>query len=123
MSDKKPDFDSLDFTAVSKEKADEAAVAEEVQKDAEAEEEKVAAPPKKSERNYNAWIDGTPIQDVTAEQMADWVNRLVGVELDVKDFDTPQKRVKAIDKVLHINRKLAYLNIGHTNKDQKEYSN
>lgn len=117
MSDKKPDFDSLDFTDLQKKK-DVPAPVEEV---AEKKPAKKLAAPKK--RAYNAWINGLPIEDTSAEDMGDWVHRLIGVELNLKDLDNPNKRVKTIDKVLHINKKLSFMNIGHHNTDQKVYKN
>ena len=121
MSDKKPDFDSLDLSNLQKEK-EKVAVTEEVQTQAKTEETKQEAKPLESKRSLNAWIDGKQIEKVTPEEMVEWVQRLCGIEVSEKEMATPRKRVNTIDKVLHIHRALSYLNIGHENKDRKAYT-
>jgi hypothetical protein len=118
MSDKKPDFDSLDLSKLQKE-----AVAEESIKSSpeKKQPDKKASTPKEKSKTYNAWIDGIPIEDVTAEHMAEWIQELTGIQLASKNLDKPNKRVKAIDKVLHLGKQLSYLDIGHNNKDHKVY--
>jgi len=124
MSDKeKPDFDSLDFSNLKKEKGEEAIVVDKVQKETQVEVTQETSPPVAPKKNHNTWIDGSSIEEVTSEEMRNWIKRIVGIEVDAAKLDTVTKRIKAVNKVFHLNKSLSYLNIGHTNKDHKEYKN
>lgn len=115
MSDKKLDFDSLDFSEITSPPTEE-------QKAPTV--EKVPIVEKKPISDYGVWVFGKDIEEVTPEEMKKWIFSLTGIEPDERAVSSAKKRSVLIDKVIWIHSTLQFLGITQAfNKDTTIYQN